>query len=63
MQLFDKIDSVIEWAGLLVPVASLLAGRVNQHVRDAQANGQTVPAWMLQAASVLNVAGDTATGR
>ena len=56
MQLFDKIDSIVEVMGLVVPVASLLAGRVNQHIREVQAAGETVPSWMLNAASILNVA-------
>ena len=52
MQLSDQLDNVLDIVGVVVPMASLLAGRLNQQIRDA---GDPVPSWMFQAVSVLNI--------
>ena len=55
MQLSDQLDNILDIVGVVVPVASLLAGRLNQQIRDAKEAGDPVPSWMFQAVSVLNV--------
>ena len=55
MQLSDQLDNVLDIVGVVVPMASLLAGRLNQQIRDAKEAGDPVPSWMFQAVSVLNI--------
>ena len=50
------IDILISLAGIVVPVASAIASALNQHVRDAQAKGQTLSAWLLHLVAVVNAA-------
>lgn len=42
--------------GMVVPLASLLVGFLNQYIRTAKARGERVPTWMLAAGAALNVA-------
>ena len=39
MQLSDQLDNILDIVGVVVPVASLLAGRLNQQIRDAKEAG------------------------
>jgi hypothetical protein len=55
MQLSEQLDNVLDIVGVVVPLASLLAGKLNQQIRDAKEAGDPVPNWMFQAVSVLNV--------
>ncbi len=55
MALSEQLDSVLDIVGVVVPLSSLLAGRLNQQIREAKENGDPVPGWMLQAVSVLNI--------
>jgi hypothetical protein len=51
-----SLDVLISLAGIVVPVASAIASALNQHVRDAQAKGVSVPAWLLHLVAVVNIA-------
>ncbi len=55
MQLSEQLDNVLDIVGVVVPLASLLAGKLNQQIRVAKENGDPVPNWMFQAVSVLNL--------
>lgn len=49
------IENLMSTLGVVVPLASVLASALNQYVRDAQAKGEVVPAWLLHVAGLLNV--------
>ena len=51
-----SLDKLMGMVGVLVPVASVAASALNHYVRDAQAKGESVPAWLLHVVSMLNVA-------
>ena len=51
-----SLDVLITIAGVVVPVASAIASALNQHVRDAQAKGESVPSWLLHVVAVVNAA-------
>jgi len=51
-----SLDVLISLAGIVVPVASAVASMLNQHVRDAQANGKAVPSWLLHVVALVNAA-------
>lgn len=51
-----SLDVLISLAGVVVPVASAIASMLNQHVRDAQAKGATVPSWLLHVVALVNAA-------
>ena len=55
MQLSEQLDNVLDIVGVVVPLASLLAGKLNQQIRVAKEAGDPVPHWMFQAVSVLNI--------
>lgn len=50
------VDSLLATASVVIPVASLLASVLNQYVRDAQSRGETLPAWLLHVAGLVNTA-------
>jgi hypothetical protein len=50
------LEHALAIVGAIVPVASAIASALNQHVRDAQAKGQTVSAWLLHVVALVNVA-------
>jgi hypothetical protein len=50
------LEHALAIVGAIVPVASAIASALNQHVRDTQAKGETVPAWLLRLVAVVNVA-------
>lgn len=49
------MEGLIAQAGIVIPVASLLASAVNQYIRGCQEKGEAVPAWLLHASGILNV--------
>jgi len=50
------LEHALAIVGAIVPVASAIASALNQHVRDAQAKGETVPSWLLHIVAVVNAA-------
>lgn len=50
-----RIDHWLAIAGALVPMCSMLAGRLNQQIRDAQAAGEEVSEGLLKAAQIVNL--------
>lgn len=50
-----RIDHWLALAGALVPMCSMLAARLNQQIRDAQAAGEEVSEGMLKLAQIVNV--------
>jgi hypothetical protein len=50
------IEHALAIVGAIVPVASAIASALNQHVRDAQAKGESVPSWLLHVVAVVNAA-------
>ena len=49
-----RIDHWLALAGALVPAASAFAGMLNQKIRDAQAEGEEVPEFLLNLAAAVN---------
>jgi hypothetical protein len=49
------LDSLTGLAGVVIPLASVVASAVNHFIRDTQAKGEAVPEWLLKAAGILNV--------
>ena len=50
-----RIDHWLAIAGALVPMCSVLAGKLNQQIRDAQAEGEEVSAGVLKFAQIVNL--------
>lgn len=50
-----SIDQITALAGVVIPLASVLASAVNHHIREMQGKGEVVPEWLLKAAGILNV--------
>ena len=50
-----RIDHWLAIAGALVPMCSMLAGKLNQQIRDAQAAGEEVSEGLLRAAQIVNL--------
>jgi hypothetical protein len=50
-----RIDHWLALAGALVPMCSMLAGKLNQQIRDAQAAGEEVSEGLLKAAQIVNL--------
>ena len=50
------IENLMSTVGVVVPLASVVASALNHYVRDAQAKGVVVPAWLLHVVGMLNVA-------
>ena len=50
-----RIDHWLALAGALVPMCSMLAGRLNQQIRDSQAAGEEVSEGLLKAAQIVNL--------
>jgi hypothetical protein len=50
-----RIDHWLALAGALVPMCSMLAGKLNQQIRDAQAAGEEVSEGLLRAAQIVNL--------
>ena len=50
-----RIDHWLALAGALVPMCSMLAGRLNQQIRDAKEAGEEVSEGLLKAAQIVNV--------
>jgi hypothetical protein len=51
-----SLEHALAIVGAIVPIASAIASALNQHVRDAQAKGETVPSWLLHIVAVVNAA-------
>ena len=51
-----SLEHALAVVGAIVPVASAIASALNQHVRDAQTKGKTVPSWMLHVVALVNAA-------
>lgn len=51
-----SIENLMSVVGVVVPVASVVVSALNHYVRDAQAKGEVVPAWLLHVIGMLNVA-------
>ena len=51
-----SLEHALAVVGAIVPVASAIASALNQHVRDAQTKGETVPSWMLHVVALVNAA-------
>ena len=51
-----SLEHALAIVGAIVPIASAIASALNQHVRDAQAKGETVPSWLLHIVDVVNAA-------
>ena len=51
-----NIEHALAIVGAIVPVASAIASALNQHVRDAQAKGESVPSWLLHVVTLVNAA-------
>jgi hypothetical protein len=49
------LESLTSFAGVVIPLASVVASAINHHVRETQGKGEVVPEWMLKLAGVLNV--------
>ncbi len=52
---WDKLDHILSIAGIVVPLASVIVGSLNQKIRVAKEQGMEVPVWLLQVVSVLNI--------
>jgi hypothetical protein len=50
-----RIDHWLAIAGALVPMCSMLAGRLNQQIRDAKDAGEEVSEGMLKFAQIVNL--------
>jgi hypothetical protein len=50
-----RVDHWLALAGALVPMCSMLAGKLNQQIRDAQAAGEEVSEGLLRAAQIVNI--------
>lgn len=50
------LEHALAIVGATVPVASAIASALNQHVRDAQANGEAVASWLLHVVTLVNAA-------
>lgn len=50
-----SIDQLTGLAGVIIPLASVIASAVNHYVREAQAKGETLPEWLLKLAAALNI--------
>jgi len=50
------LEHALAIVGAIVPIASAIASALNQHVRDAQAKGATVPSWLLHVVALVNAA-------
>lgn len=49
------IDHWLALAGALVPMCSMIAGTLNQKIRDMKEAGETVPEGLLRAAQIVNL--------
>jgi hypothetical protein len=50
------LEHALAIVGAIVPIFSAIASALNQHVRDAQAKGESVPAWLLHVVALVNAA-------
>jgi hypothetical protein len=50
------LEHALAIVGAIVPVASAIASGLNQHVREAQVKGETVPSWLVHVVALVNVA-------
>jgi hypothetical protein len=51
-----SLEHALAIVGAIVPIASAIASALNQHVRDTQAKGATVPSWLLHVVALVNAA-------
>jgi hypothetical protein len=49
------LQVVLTVLGLVVPIASVVAGFVNAYVRTAKSRGEFVPTWLLAIATGVNI--------
>ncbi len=49
------LESLTSSAGVVIPLASVVASAINHHVRETQGKGEVVPEWMLNLAGILKV--------
>lgn len=50
------LEHALAIVGAIVPAASAIASALNQHVRDTQAKGESVPLWLLRVVTLVNAA-------
>ena len=55
MDIWQKMDSIVNMAGLIVMAASLISTFINQKIREALADKKEVDPMLLKAAAVTNV--------
>ena len=48
------LESLTALAGVVIPLASVIASAINHHVRETQAKGDVVPEWLLRLAGIVN---------
>ena len=50
-----SIEQITGLAGVVIPLASVVASAINHHIREMQGKGEVVPEWLLKFAGALNV--------
>ena len=51
-----SFEHLMGMVGVVVPIASVVVSALNHYVRDMQAKGEAIPAWLLHVIGMLNVA-------
>jgi hypothetical protein len=55
MDLWHKMDTIVNMAGMIVMISSLVSTFINQKIRAAMADKQDVDPMLLKAAALVNV--------